>query len=116
MMVVKLVSHQQQGNLIRWLDNWKEKRKRRIKQRDIYRRRIKSNWDIVESLNSGYINQNNAYVGKHGYLRWKDTNRLCHRDIAFNQIFKSTFVLQIYNKTLISQIRSSILETIELSK
>ena len=43
-----------------------------------------SPWDRIERLNEGLgITRHTAYIDKRGYLRWKETNRLCHRDIAF---------------------------------
>ena len=44
----------------------------------------KRKWERIETLNvrTG-ITKQNAYIDPHGYLRWRDTNRLCHRDIAW---------------------------------
>lgn len=31
---------------IKWLNRWREKRRRRIRQYDTYHRKIKSNWEV----------------------------------------------------------------------
>lgn len=31
------------------------------------------------------------YTDTNGYYRWKDNNRLVHRDIAFNEIYKKLY-------------------------
>lgn len=42
-------------------------------------------WKNIERLNESYnITRYNAYIDSNGYLRWKDSNRLCHRDIAWD--------------------------------
>jgi hypothetical protein len=45
-------------------------------------------WVDIEKLNAGLgINRNTVYFDENGYLRWISNNRLCHRDIAFeNQL------------------------------
>ncbi|MHA1251828.1 MAG: HNH endonuclease [Candidatus Helarchaeota archaeon] len=46
-------------------------------------------WTEIEQLNDkSIINRKSAYIDKLGYLRWKKNDRLCHRDIAYNQIYK----------------------------
>jgi hypothetical protein len=59
------------------------------KQRISYNRKIRYNWDIIESQNYQFgITRVKCYVDNNGYLRWKSNNKLCHRDIAFENIFK----------------------------
>jgi hypothetical protein len=42
-------------------------------------------WKNIERVNESYnITRYNAYIDSNGYLRWKDSNRLCHRDIAWD--------------------------------
>ena len=37
-------------------------------------------WKNIERVNESYnITRYNAYIDSNGYLRWKDSNRLCHR-------------------------------------
>lgn len=41
-------------------------------------------WNKIENINSKWnVNRNNSYVDGKGYLRWKNDDRLIHRDIAF---------------------------------
>jgi hypothetical protein len=41
-------------------------------------------WLNIERLNQSLnINRYNAYIDSNGYLRWKDSKHLCHRDIAW---------------------------------
>ena len=49
--------------------------------------------DTIESLNYGFeISRENCFVDNNGYLRWKTSERLCHRDIAYNHVYhKSSF-------------------------
>ena len=70
---------------------WREKYRRRPKRkkRISYGRKIRYNWDIIENLNEKLgITRDKCYVDHHGYLRWKTGNRLCHRDIAYNLVYK----------------------------
>ncbi len=73
---------------------WKKRAKR--KQRISYGRKIRYNWNNIENLNSKLgITRENCFVDNNGYLRWKSDNRLCHRDTAFNQVFKKgSFTMQ----------------------
>ena len=44
-------------------------------------------WSYIEKVNQKVgITRRNAYIGRGGYLRWKDGNRLCHRDIAYRTL------------------------------
>jgi len=66
---------------------WQKRPKR--KQRISYGRKIRYNWNVIESLNLDFgITRENCFVDNNGYLRRKSDNRLCHRDIAFNHVFK----------------------------
>jgi hypothetical protein len=41
-------------------------------------------WNRIETLNQKVgITRRTAYIGRGGYLRWKEGNKLCHRDIAY---------------------------------
>jgi hypothetical protein len=63
-------------------EKWNRRPKR--KQKISYGRKIRYNWDTIESVNSGLgITRDTCYVGNNGYLRWKSNDQLCHRDIAF---------------------------------
>jgi len=69
----------------------REKRKRRPKrkQRISYGRKIRYNWDAIESQNIGLgITRDTCFVDNNGYLRWKSKNRLCHRDIAYSHVYE----------------------------
>jgi hypothetical protein len=44
-------------------------------------------WSHIEKLNQTVgITRQNAYIGKGGYLRWKEGDKLCHRDIAYRTL------------------------------
>ncbi|MBN2156265.1 MAG: HNH endonuclease [Candidatus Lokiarchaeota archaeon] len=44
----------------------------------------KNRWEMIAQLNTGLgIDKKTTYVDGQGYLRWKESNRLCHRDIAW---------------------------------
>jgi hypothetical protein len=46
-------------------------------------------WQRIESVNKNVgINRDNSYIDSNGYLRWNDSNRLCHRDVAFEHLYK----------------------------
>ena len=41
-------------------------------------------WNNIERINESVgITRKNTYIDKNGYLRWKITDKLCHRDIAW---------------------------------
>lgn len=41
-------------------------------------------WNRIERINKQVeITRKNVYIDKNGYLRWKKNDRLCHRDIAW---------------------------------
>ena len=66
---------------------WNRRPKRR--QRISYGRKIRYNWNSIENLNNGFgITRDSCIVDNNGYLRWKSSNRLCHRDITFNYVYK----------------------------
>jgi len=72
---------------IKLRQKWNRRPKR--KQRISYGRKIRYNWDTIESLNDGLgITRDSCSVDNNGYLRWKSSNRLCHRDITFNYVYK----------------------------
>jgi len=48
----------------------------------------KLKWNKIEELNKeNNITRDNSYIDDNGYLRWRDDDKLCHRDIAYEQIF-----------------------------
>lgn len=50
------------------------------------------NWDIIENLNIKLgITRDTCIVDDRGYLRWKSNNRLCHRVVAYNYIYNSSY-------------------------
>lgn len=59
------------------------------KQKISYGRKIRYNWNTIESQNNGLgIERVSCHVDNNGYLRWKSNNQLCHRDIAYNYVYK----------------------------
>ena len=51
----------------------------------------KREWDEIERLNNGLgVNRDKCYVDERGYLRWNSNNRLVHRDVAYNMIYKKS--------------------------
>jgi hypothetical protein len=68
-------------------EKWSSRPKR--KQRISYGRKLKYNWDVIESLNYDFgITRETCFVDYNGYLRWKADKRLCHRDIAYNHVYR----------------------------
>jgi len=48
-------------------------------------------WRYVEKINKAVsITRKNAYHDDKGYLRWKENDRLCHRDIAYKHCENNT--------------------------
>jgi len=51
----------------------------------------KREWDEIERLNNGLgVIRDKCYVDERGYLRWNSNNRLVHRDVAYNMIYKKS--------------------------
>jgi len=49
-------------------------------------------WKNIEQINYGFgINRRTAFIDNLGYLRWKKDNKLCHREIAYNYIYKKNW-------------------------
>ena len=68
-------------------EKWKNRPKR--KKRISYGRKIRFNWKVIEEINLDYgISRETCFVDENGYLRWKATNHLCHRDIAFEHLYR----------------------------
>jgi len=66
---------------------WQKRPKR--KQRISYGRKIRYNWNVIESLNLDFgITRDNCFVDNNGYLRRRSDNRLCHRDIAYTHVYR----------------------------
>ena len=69
----------------------KRERRPKRKQKISYGRKIRYNWNTIESLNYGFeIARDCCYVDDNGYLRWKEGKRLCHRDIAYTHVYKKS--------------------------
>ena len=78
-------------------EKWKRRPKR--KRRISYGRKIHYNWDIIERLNSRFgITRDTCFVDHNGYLRWNSDDHLCHRDIAFNYIYKKDSFTNIFSE------------------
>jgi len=55
----------------------------------IHKYLYKKRWQKIEELNQRVnINRENSYIDESGYLRWCSSDRLCHRDIAYNKADK----------------------------
>ena len=55
--------------------------KKKIQQ--LKKKRYEETWNRIETTNRIVcITRDNAYIDSRGYLRWKKTGSLCHRDIA----------------------------------
>ena len=68
-----------------------QKGKRRHKRKQIKNHDINKyyNWYAIEILNEGLgITRYTCFVDNNGYLRWKSNRKLCHREIAYNYIYK----------------------------
>ncbi len=64
-----------------------------------YHRKIRYNWNEIERINGQFgINRDSVHVDDNGYLRWNEGNQLCHRDIAFNLVYKK--ICQYCRKTI----------------
>jgi hypothetical protein len=45
-------------------------------------------WNQIESLNAKIgITRYNVHLDKNGYFRWNENDRLCHRDVAFKELY-----------------------------
>jgi hypothetical protein len=57
----------------------------------LYKLWVKRRWKTIAQLNKGLgISKTTVYIDRRGYLRWKESNRLCHRDIAWRNDIRGT--------------------------
>lgn len=44
--------------------------------------------NLLKGIKIDPVTGREFYSDKHGYYRWRDTNRLIHRDVAYEEIYK----------------------------